>query len=200
MIGQLYGIILEKQPPLLVLQVNGVGYEVDAPMSTFYRLPDIGIHILLHTHLVVREDAHNLYGFYTKEEKTLFRDLLKVNGVGPRLALTILSSSSPEDFARSIINHDTAQLVSLPGVGKKTAERLVIEMQDKLSAWPVKLRSAKDSPTISEATQNNTQDAIAALISLGYKAHLASKIVAKIHTNDMNSETIIKLALQELNT
>src|SRR6188508_2465507 len=135
MIGLIRGIIIEKQPPQLVVDVQGVGYEIDAPMSTFYQLPEAGNEVRLYTHFVVREDAHHLYGFYTSEERHLFRTLLKVNGVGPRLALTILSSIAPPEFVHSILNNDTVTLVRLPGVGKKTAERLVIEMRDKLSDW-----------------------------------------------------------------
>ncbi len=135
MIGQVHGILLEKQPPQLVVNVNGLGYEIDAPMSTFYQLPDVGLAVKLFTHFVVREDAQQLYGFYTREERSLFRTLLKVNGVGPRMALTILSSVSPDEFVRCVLDNDTASLVRLPGIGKKTAERLVIEMRDKLSDW-----------------------------------------------------------------
>ena len=135
MIGQLHGIIREKQPPQLILDVHGVGYEINAPMSTFYRLPDIGQEITLFTHFVVREDAHHLYGFSTREERLLFRTLLKVNGVGPRLGLTILSSIEPNEFVQCVINQDAARLICLPGVGKKTADRLIIEMRDTLSGW-----------------------------------------------------------------
>src|SRR5580704_18997800 len=135
MIGQIRGIILEKQPPLLTVDVHGIGYEIDAPMSTFYQLPEVGQEVSLFTHFVVREDAHHLYGFYTRDERLLFRTLLKVNGVGPRLSLTILSSTAPEEFVRCVLNNDTLSLVRLPGVGKKTAERLVIEMRDKLADW-----------------------------------------------------------------
>ncbi len=135
MIGKIRGIILEKQPPQLIVDVHGIGYEIDAPMSTFYQLPEVGQEVNLFTHFVVREDAQHLYGFYTRDERLLFRTLLKVNGVGPRMALTVLSSVSPEEFVRCVLNNDTASLVRLPGIGKKTAERLVIEMRDKLSDW-----------------------------------------------------------------
>jgi Holliday junction DNA helicase RuvA len=124
MIGQLRGVILEKKPPQLVLDVNGVGYEIDASMQTFYRLPDVGKEIILYTHFVVREDAQHLYGFFDREERALFRTLLKVNGVGPRLSLTILSSVDASEFARCVVNNDTASLTRVPGIGKKTAERL----------------------------------------------------------------------------
>ena len=132
MIGFLRGKLVHKAPPFLVLDVQGVGYEVEAPMTTFYDLPAINEEIKLHTHLVVREDAHILFGFSTEADRTLFRTLIKVNGVGPKLALTILSGQSAEEFHRCIQDNDTQTLVRLPGVGKKTAERLVIEMRDRL--------------------------------------------------------------------
>ncbi|HEU5281299.1 MAG TPA: Holliday junction branch migration protein RuvA [Gammaproteobacteria bacterium] len=201
MIGQLRGTLLEKQAPQLVLEVNGIGYEVDAPMSTFYQLPDVGAAVTLFTHLVVREDAHLLYGFYTRDERTLFRTLLKVNGVGPRMALTILSSVSPEGFVNAVLNNDTASLVRLPGVGKKTAERLVIEMRDKLDAWqqtPVLMGEGAVLAKPNQARHHILQDAIAALVSLGYKAPEASRMVTKIDDGNTNSEGLIRRALQEM--
>lgn len=197
MIGQLRGILLEKQPPQLLLGVNGVGYEVDAPMSTFYHLPEVGQEVILHTHLVVREDAQQLYGFYGLEERTLFRTLLKVNGVGPRLALTILSGIDPNEFVHCIMNQDTASLTRLPGVGKKTAERLIIEMRDKLSTWQSSLPA--DIP-ITQGKQKNqvTQDAVSALIALGYKPQEASRAVSKIDDGTLSSEEIIRLVLREM--
>jgi Holliday junction DNA helicase RuvA len=200
MIGQLRGIILEKQPPQLLLEVNGIGYEVDAPMSTFYRLPDVGQSILLYTHFVVREDAHHLYGFYSREERGLFRTLLKVNGVGPRLGLTILSSMDPSEFVYSIVNNNVANLVKLPGVGKKTAERLVIEMRDKLSDWHPSSPQLNQSNEISPSITGNQiiQDAISALIALGYKPQEASRAVSKIEDKTLNSEEIIRRALREM--
>ena len=171
MIGQLHGIIREKQPPQLLLDVQGVGYEIDAPMSTFYRLPDIGQPVTLFTHFVVREDAHHLYGFFAREERLLFRTLLKVNGVGPRLGLTILSSIGPQEFVDCILHQDAASLVRLPGVGKKTADRLIIEMRDKLSGWQESSSTlqilSSDAPR--NARYSIVQDAISALIALGYK-------------------------------
>lgn len=199
MIGLLRGIILEKQPPQLLLDVNGVGYEIDAPMGTFYHLPDIGKEVTLHTHFVVREDAQQLFGFYTREERSLFRTLLKVNGVGPRLGLTILSSVSPDEFVRCISHNDTASLVRLPGVGKKTAERLVIEMRDKISTWqggsiaqPIELTSAQGG------RNQSVQDAVSALISLGYKPQEASRAVSKVDDGALSSEEMIRRALQEM--
>lgn len=201
MIGQLRGIILTKQPPQLLLDVNGVGYEVDAPMSTFYQLPEIGQEIILLTHFVVREDAHHLYGFFSEEERLLFRTLLKVNGVGPRLALTILSSITPDEFVQCVVNSDTASLIRLPGVGKKTAERLIIEMRDKLSAWqhhsPVELNLL--APTVERGTRHQiVQDAVSALISLGYKPQEASRSVSKVDDGVLSSEEIIRKALREM--
>lgn len=199
MIGQLRGILLEKQPPQLLLDVNGVGYEIDAPMNTFYHLPEIGQEIVLYTHFVVREDAHHLYGFYAREERALFRTLLKVNGVGPRLGLTILSSIDPNEFARCVINNDTESLVRLPGVGKKTAERLMIEMRDKLSHWqqmsPIELN--KLTPSASGIRNQIVQDAISALIALGYKPQEASRAVSKVDDGNLSSEEIIRRSLKE---
>lgn len=199
MIGQLRGIILEKQPPQLILDVNGVGYEIDAPMNTFYHLPDVGKEVTLYTHFIVREDAHHLYGFYAREERSLFRTLLKVNGVGPRLALTVLSSIDPNEFIRCILNNDTESLVRLPGIGKKTAERLIIEMRDKVSslnhtASPTELPAVKGAIGRTQITQ----DAVSALIALGYKPQEASRAVARVDDNVMTSEEIIRRALREM--
>jgi Holliday junction DNA helicase RuvA len=197
MIGQLRGIILEKQPPQLLLDVNGVGYEIDAPMNTFYQLPDVGQEVTLHTHFIVREDAHHLYGFYAREERALFRTLLKVNGVGPRLALTILSSLVPHEFVRIILNNDTASLVRVPGIGKKTAERLIVEIRDKVS-------TLTESPTFSQAGKETvlsnqlSQDAVSALLALGYKPQEASRAVAKVDDGSLSSEEIIRRALREM--
>jgi Holliday junction DNA helicase RuvA len=198
MIGQLRGKILAKQPPQLLIDVNGVGYEIDASMNTFYSLPEVGQEVLLFAHLVVREDAHLLYGFYTQEEKSLFRVLLKVNGVGPRLALTILSSMEPNHFVQNIINNDTTALTRMPGIGKKTAERLVIEMRDKLSGW-------QSSPSIERSPmmalggrRQTTQDAVAALIALGYKPQQANTEITKIDDGNMSSEELIRSALREM--
>ncbi|WP_333878687.1 Holliday junction branch migration protein RuvA [Methylobacter sp.] len=197
MIGFLRGKLVLKAPPLLVLDVNGVGYEVEAPMTTFYNLPVIGAEIILHTHLVVREDAHILFGFSTEDDRSMFRTLIKVNGVGPKLALTILSGQSAEEFHRCIHNNDTQALVRLPGVGKKTAERLVIEMRDRLP--DLSSDSAGLSATgIDKVVQLNNpkQEAISALCSLGYKPLDASKMVQNISAEGKSCEDIIRLALQ----
>lgn len=198
MIGQVRGRILEKQPPQLIIDVQGIGYEIDAPMSTFYQLPDIGQEITLLTHFIVREDAQHLYGFYTNAERLLFKALLKVNGVGPRLGLTILSSVTPDAFVRCVLDNDTASLVRLPGVGKKTAERLVIEMRDKLADWH-QAPTADFAQTASSGTRHQAlQDAIAALIALGYKQQEANRVVTKVDDGHAASEELIRRALREM--
>ena len=197
MIGRLRGILLHKQPPMLLLEVQGVGYEVEAPMSTFYDLPALGIEVTLFTHLLVREDAHVLCGFATEPERALFRSLIRVSGVGAKLALAILSGISAEGFARCVQNQDTATLTRLPGIGKKTAERLIIEMRDRLESFAAALSvgatgrgpglPAQDSPI---------EDAVSALVSLGYKPPEASRLVRNVDCADLPSEEIIRRALQ----
>ncbi|OGT42014.1 MAG: Holliday junction DNA helicase RuvA [Gammaproteobacteria bacterium RIFCSPHIGHO2_12_FULL_37_34] len=198
MIGQIRGTILEKQPPLLLVEANGIGYEMDAPMSTFYQLPDVGQTVTLLTHFVVREDAHHLYAFYTRDERLLFRALLKVNGIGPRLALTILSSTTPDQFVHCVLNNDTNSLVKLPGIGKKTAERLVIEMRDKLSDWCT--TSAAEGALVvkggSDKRHHTLQDAISALVALGYKQQDANRTVTKMDDGAASSEELIRRALR----
>src|SRR5277367_6092395 len=199
MIGQVFGTLLEKQPPTLVLKVQGIGYEIDVSLTSFYRLPELGQELTLFTHLVIREDAHHLYGFYTREERLLFRTLLKVNGVGPRLALTILSSISPEDFVRCVVNQETARLVCLPGIGKKTAERLIIEMRDKLKDWSMELNASATLNAVAKQGRNQVlQDAISALVALGYKPQEASRAVAKVDEGSLSSEELIRRALREV--
>ena len=197
MIGFLRGKLVHKAPPFLVLDVQGVGYEVEAPMTTFYDLPPINEEIKLHTHLVVREDAHILFGFSKEAERALFRTLIKVSGVGPKLALTILSGQSAEEFHRCIHDNDTLALVRLPGVGKKTAERLVIEMRDRLPDLGDSTMSSTDKSGASiPAVVNAKQEAISALCSLGYKPLDASKMVQNISAEGKSCEDIIRLALQ----
>lgn len=199
MIGRLKGILLTKQPPTLLLDVNGVGYEVDAPMSTFYQLPDVNQEVVLHTHLIVREDAQQLCGFATEDERRMFRSLIRINGVGARLALGILSGISADDFARCIQDNDTTTLVRLPGVGKKTAERLVIEMRDKLKDWQTVSHTHGKSTTGMidiEHKADPIEEAVSALIALGYKPPQASRMVTQINTHDLTSEEIIRDALK----
>ncbi len=200
MIGRLHGKLLEKQPPWLVIEVMGVGYELEAPMSTFYKLPDTGGELRLYTHLSVREDAHLLYGFFTENERTFFRTLLKVNGVGAKLALGILSGIEQNDFAQCVNEGNTARLVRLPGVGKKTAERLIVEMKDRLAEWDTGGVSTDDlgvpRSTRSVAVTSPQDDAISALVALGYKPQEASKWVKNIAEEGMSSEELIRKALQ----
>jgi len=197
MIGFLRGKLVYKAPPFLVLDVQGVGYEVEAPMTTFYDLPAINQEIKLHTHLVVREDAHILFGFSKEADRALFRTLIKVSGVGPKLALTILSGQSAEEFHRCIHDNDTLALVRLPGVGKKTAERLVIEMRDRLPNLDDSAISSTDKSGASiSAVGNAKQEAISALCSLGYKPLDASKMVQNISAEGKSCEDMIRLALQ----
>jgi Holliday junction DNA helicase RuvA len=197
MIGFLRGKLVLKAPPVLVLDVQGVGYEVEAPMTTFYDLPALGAEIKLHTHLVVREDAHILFGFSTEADRLMFRTLIKVNGVGPKLALTILSGQSAEEFHRCIHNNDTQALVRLPGVGKKTAERLIIEMRDRLPGLDQPVAAGSDQAGLNvQAVNNPRQEAISALCALGYKPQDASRMVQNIGAENMSCEAIIRLALQ----
>jgi Holliday junction DNA helicase RuvA len=192
-IGLLRGKILAKQPPSLLLDVHGVGYEVDAPMTTFYDLPEVGAEVTLFTHLAVREDAHTLYGFIALSDRTLFRSLLKVNGVGARLALTILSGMSAQTFIACVQAGDADALVKLPGIGKKTAERLIIELRDRLEG----MTPTESTPhKASMVAASPVEDAVTALVGLGYKPQEASKMVRVIDTADMSSEDIIRSALQ----
>jgi Holliday junction DNA helicase RuvA len=193
MIGLLRGKILDKQPPQLLLDVNGVGYEVDAPMTTFYELPDVGAEVTLFTHLAVREDAHTLYGFAKRTDRDLFRKLLKVNGVGARLALTILSGMETRVFITCVQAGDTGALVKLPGIGKKTAERLIIELRDRLEMSAEAVTSAA---TAAALTASPVEDAVSALVGLGYKPQDASRMVRSLETANLSSEEIIRSALQ----
>ena len=196
MIGRLRGRILSKQPPFLLLDVNGVGYEIEAPMSTFYVLPAGDEEVVLHTHLAVREDAHVLYGFAREADRRLFRALLKVSGVGGKMALGVLSGMTAEEFSQSVQAGDLAALTRLPGVGKKTAERLVVEMRDKLDAVVGKLAEGGVAPPPDSAPKGADQDAVSALIALGYKAPEASRMVSKVFEAGMDTETVIRTALK----
>ncbi|MEW5903501.1 MAG: Holliday junction branch migration protein RuvA [Pseudomonadota bacterium] len=161
MIGRLSGTLLEKNPPQILLDVQGVGYEVDVPMSTFYNLPEINAKVVLHTEFIVREDAHLLFGFLTQEERVTFRQLLKISGVGPKLALSVLSGLSITDLAAAVANKDASRLIKVPGVGKKTAERLLLELQGKFS-----VSAGGVAPVAMEAAGS---DIVNALLALGYK-------------------------------
>ena len=196
MIGRLRGTLLEKQAPEIVVDVNGLGYEVLVPMSTLFALPGIGQELSLYTHFIVREDAQQLYGFADRTTRRLFRDLIKVNGVGPKLALTILSGIDAEDFVRCVHDGDTGSLVRLPGVGKKTAERLIVEMKDRLSDW--QLASGAMAAAPGAAAGSAVADAEAALIALGYKPPEASRAVAQVKAEGADSETLIRAALKNM--
>ncbi len=203
MIGRIKGTLIEKQAPWLLVDVSGVGYEIEAPMTTFYRLPENGKEVILHTHFVVREDAQLLYGFYEKNERELFRVLIKVNGVGPKMALAILSGMEGQEFVRCVQDHDTNTLVKLPGVGKKTAERLVIEMQDRVkdfSEWQPEPTLTPAGGLQARSTKVEINEAESALISLGYKPQEASRAIAALSTDGMKSEEIIRLALKSMVT
>lgn len=202
MIGRLSGIVVQKQPPLLVLDVNGVGYEVEAPMSTFYELPPEGqkANLLIHTH--VREDALQLFGFATDIERRFFRTLIKISGVGAKMALTILSGINAETFASYVQQEDATALTKLPGVGKKTAQRLIVEMKDKLekdvfagAILPVMAAPASAAPAEMQAA-NPVEEAVTALIALGYKPPEASKMVRAVAKGADSTEELIRLALQ----
>lgn len=197
MIGFLRGVLLHKQPPHLLLDVHGVGYEIEAPMSTFYELPPLGAEVTLYTHLVVREDAHALFGFARPSEHALFRALIKVNGVGPRLALTILSGISAEGFVRAVYENDGATLTRLPGIGKKTAERLLIEMRDRLKDWASEqYASIGGADGKKPASHGPVEEAISALVSLGYKPQEANRMARAVASDNLGSEEIIRRALQ----
>lgn len=198
MIGRLSGILIQKQAPLLMIDVHGVGYEVQAPMSTFYSLPELDQPVVLLTHMVVREDAQLLYGFYSESERRLFKSLIKVNGVGPKLGLTILSGISANEFVQVVKSNDETGLIRLPGIGKKTAQRLIVEMKDRLDDWDTP--STDDKTSTESDNLNSGQDIIkeatSALIALGYKPVEASKMISKLDKQDQTSESLIKQALK----
>ena len=194
MIGFLRGKLIKKQPPLLILDVKGVGYEIEAPMTTFYVLPKTGNEIEIYTHLVVRDDAHLLFGFATENERLLFRNLIKVNGVGAKMALTILSGIEANEFSQCIQNNNAERLTKLPGIGKKTAERLIIEMRDRIENIP-KIATIQKNGNMDKRS-NPADEAISALISLGYKPAEASKYVLAITNDGMSSEELIREALK----
>jgi len=195
MIGSLIGLIKEKKPSLLLLEVNGVGYEIHVPLSTSFQLPKNGESAYLLTHLVVREDQHTLYGFATEEERKLFRTLIKISGVGAKMALTILSGINVNGFVQSVINEDIDTLVHLPGIGKKTAERLIVEMKDRVEGITDNLESSASS-----TSENSTViEARNALVNLGYKNNEAKKILDNIDTNGLSVEELLRQALKSLN-
>jgi Holliday junction DNA helicase RuvA len=193
MIGRIKGTLLRKEPPALLVDVNGVGYELEAPMTTFYELPPVGQGVTLHTHMVVREDAHLLYGFARESQRRVFRELLKVTGVGPRIGLAVLSGLTEDELARAIAGEDIARLSRVPGIGKKTAERLVIELRDKLAVAP-ELEVAESAAPATPA--DPSAEAVSALIALGYKPNEASRAVRAVPAKGLSAEEIIRQALK----
>lgn len=192
MIGKLSGTLAEKQPPTLLLDVGGVGYEIEAPMSTIYDLPNTGERVSLYTHLVIREDAHLLFGFLTRRERESFRQLIRISGIGPRIALAILSGMSTDDLARAIQTEDAAALARVPGIGKKTAERLILELRGKLGADISGLPAGAAAPVSSQS------DIVAALLALGYNEREAAAAIkplpADISVNDGIRQALKSLA------
>ncbi|WEK32243.1 MAG: Holliday junction branch migration protein RuvA [Candidatus Pseudomonas phytovorans] len=204
MIGRLRGTLAEKQPPHLIIDVNGVGYELEVPMTTLYRLPKVGEPVTVHTHLVVREDAHLLYGFAEKRERELFRELIRLNGVGPKLALALMSGLEVDELVRCVQAQDTSVLVRVPGVGKKTAERLLVELKDRFKAWetsPAMFALVSDGPLPVASESSAEADAVSALVSLGYKPQEASKAIAAIKDKaGLSSEELIRRSLKGMIT
>lgn len=190
MIGSLRGRMASKAPPQLTIEVGGVGYELEAPMSTFFHLPALGQEVSLLTHLVVREDAQMLYGFATQEERWLFRNLLKVSGVGPKIALALLSGISVEAFAQCILNEDVATLVRVPGIGRKTAERLFVEMRDRVKD----LTHEPGAAPLGGAKPES--EALGALLGLGYKPAEAARLLKAVDPGTYTTEELIRRALQ----
>jgi holliday junction DNA helicase RuvA len=204
MIGFLRGILVEKTPPYLQLDVNGVGYELQAPMTTFYRLPAIGMEVTLHTHLSITENLHQLFGFIDQRDRSLFRTLIKVSSVGPKLAISILSGMEADDIARCVRENNIAALTKVPGIGTKTAERLVIELRDRLKNWNLPHTDLSTPEQTRKALTGNDiyAEAESALIALGYKPVDAAKMISKAvkQKADANSEELIRLALRSMAT
>jgi Holliday junction DNA helicase RuvA len=204
LIGRLRGLLLEKTAPEVLIECNGVGYEVTMPMTSIYTLPEVSKEAIIYTHFVVREDAQLLYGFANKVERKLFRLLIKVNGVGPKLGLAILSGMSADQFVSCVIHDDLSTIVKIPGVGKKTAERLLIEMRDRLKDWKLEADSSEIDNVLVVNTIENTfvndekGDATNALVSLGYNQSQADKAVKSVFEKGMKSEDIIRHALKAM--
>ena len=198
MIGRIRGVLVDKKPPEIQIDVAGICYEVQVPMSTLYQMPELGKELTLHTHFVVREDAQLLYGFFEEKDKSMFRSLIKINGVGPKMALGILSSMEANEFVRAVRSNDINAMVKMPGIGKKTAERLLIEMRDRLKDWDAEEGNTKESVS---ASASITSDAETALISLGYKPQQAAHAIAavlKTNPEIQGSEELIRHSLKSM--
>lgn len=193
MIGRLSGTLIHKQPPIMMIDVGGVGYEIEAPIPVFAELPEVGSEVVVLTHLQVKEDGHTLYGFSSESQRTLFRQLLRISGIGAKLALTILSGTSGDDLARFVMEGDSASLVRLPGIGKKTAERLIIELRDKLDGVDIPLRSTASAAS---APSEPAGEAARALGALGFKPQEAQRMVRAVSEPDMSAEDIVRNALK----
>lgn len=206
MIGSIRGILLEKQAPEILIEAGGVGYEVQVPMTSFYQLPEVGQEVCLCVHFVVREDAQQLFGFANKQERAVFRELIKASGVGPKLALTILSGMNAAQFMQAISLDDITGLTKLPGVGKKTAERLVLELRDRLTKLSVAPANTEAFGRLSSLPVENTflqsndvkEEALSALVALGYKPAQGSKVINTVYKADMSSEALIREALRSM--
>lgn len=204
MIGRIRGILIEKQPGGALIEAGGVGYEVDIPYTTFFRLPDSGHEAVLYTHLAVREDAQQLYGFANKGERELFRLLIRTSGVGPKLALAILSGLEADAFIRVVEDNDVAALVKIPGVGKKTAERLLIEVRDRIRqlentpAGTPREEAVSELPGMEPASSSPMEEAHAALIALGYRPQEADRALQAVAEEGMTSQELIRLALKNM--
>lgn len=199
MIGFLSGKLVDKKLPLVLIDVHGVGYEVDVPVSTFFKLPDLGTDIVLYTHLIVREDAHVLFGFLTESERIFFRSLIRVTGVGARMALGVLSGISADDFYSSVANNEIQRLVKLPGIGKKTAERLILEMRDRLPSGGTPEHSSvavAGGSAAASSIANPVHEAISALEALGFRPQEADSRVRALAAEGKSSEELIRAALQ----
>ncbi len=190
MIGHLRGKLVRKAPPALIVDVNGVGYELEAPMSTFYTLPEVGSDVTLHTHLVVREDAQLLYGFGTEDERRLFRDLLRVTGIGPKIGLALLSGIDVATFMRCVEAEDAAALTRIPGIGRKTAERLLVEMRDRIGALGQLPAASPKSGGSARA------EAFSALVALGYRPVEVNRLLQGVESEGAGTEELIRRALQ----
>lgn len=198
MIGWVRGRLIAKRPPSLLLDVGGVGYELEAPMTTFYALPEIGQEVTLYAHQVVREDAHHLYGFAREAERDVFRQLLRISGVGAKLALAILSGMDATGLARCVFAGDAASLARLPGIGKKTADRLVLELRHRLAEPAPAGNSALPGASVAPAGDDPVREAVSALVALGLKPHEASRHVQAIDCEGLACEEIVRRALQAL--
>ena len=200
MIGRIRGVLVDKKPPEIQIDVAGICYEVQVPMSTLYQLPEVGKELTLHTHFVVREDAQLLYGFFDEKDKSMFRSLIKINGVGPKMALGILSSMEADDFVVAVRSNDINAMVKMPGIGKKTAERLLIEMRDRLADWDAGAESGGDATRPAPASSINN-DAETALVSLGYKPQQAAHAIAQVlkaNPQISDSEELIRQSLKSM--